>query len=457
MSSISSLITPVTFTGQSKFSSDFQTIINRAVQLQSLNLQTLVTQEQNTQAQQNSLQALDQTFAKLQTATTALTAAVGLASYTATLDNPATANVTLSDGATAGTYQLEVQSLGSHTQSISDDSLLTVSSPTSQNISSSGTFTLTVNGTESTITPLSNTLQGLVNAINGNPALGVSASIVNVGSSGSPDYRLAIQATDLGAVSVQLNDGTQDLLNTVSTGTLASYKVDNLPTPITSTSDTITLAPGVTVLLQQVSPPNVPTTITVGQSGDAAQTALQNFATAYNAVVDQLAQSHGSNGNALQGDSILFSANSVLHQINSYVGSGTGAAGLSTIGLDLDKTGHLTFNASEFQATANSGLSNITQFLGDTTSGFIAATSNALDQLENPVDGLLKSEENSTAASITSLTSKIYDQIDFINNYQQNLALQLAQSDAVIAQLESQSSYLTTLFNYNNNNSNGNN
>ena len=182
MSSISSLITPGTFTGQSKFSSECYSSSKRPVQLQSLNLQTLVTQEQNTQAQQNSLQALDQTFAKLQTATTALTAAVGLASYTATLDNPATANVTLSDGATAGTYQLEVQSLGSHTQSISDDSLLTVSSPTSQNISSSGTFTLTVNGTESTITPLSNTLQGLVNAINGNPALGVSASIVNVGS-----------------------------------------------------------------------------------------------------------------------------------------------------------------------------------------------------------------------------------------------------------------------------------
>ena len=74
---------------------------------------------------------------------------------------------------------------------------------------------MTVNGVNHTITPAQNTLQGLVNAINADSSTGVSASIVNVGGSGSPDYRLSVQSNALDAVTVQLNDGTNDLLNTI--------------------------------------------------------------------------------------------------------------------------------------------------------------------------------------------------------------------------------------------------
>ena len=452
-SSINPLITVATFSGQSKYSQDFQQVLTRAVQLQSLNLQNLQIQQQNTQAQQNALQSLDASFIGLQSAVTGLSNATGLASLSTSVGNPSVASLSLSAGASTGVYTLEVTDLGSRTQTVSATGLPTVSDPASQNISSSSSFTLTVNGINTTITPAQNTLQGLVDTINANSSLGVTASILNVGGSGAPDYRLALQSKDLGPVSVQLNDGTNNLLNTIATGTLASYKLDGLSTPITSNSDTITLSPGVTVTLLGTNA-GAPTTISINQDTTAIHNALQSFVTAYNATADQLSKSHGQSGNALQGDSVLFSAQSALQAINGYTGGS--ASPLSFLGLDLDNSGHLTFNSTEFQASASQGFSALSSYLGNSTSGFIQAANSALQNLEDPTAGIVKNEEEQLTASLNGLNTKIGDQVDYINNFQQTLLTQLSQSDAAIYQLEQQSTLYEGLFNTNNKNSNGN-
>ena len=450
-SSINPLITVATFSGQSKYAQDFQQVLTRAVQLQSLNLQNMQIQQQNTQAQQNALQSLDTSFTGLQTAVAGLSNATGVASLSTSVGNSSVAAVSLSAGASTGVYTLEVTDLGSRTQTVSATGLPTVSDPASQNISSASSFTLTVDGVNTTITPAQNTLQGLVDAVNANSSLGVTASIVNVGGSGTPDYRLALQSKDLGPVSAQLNDGTNNLLNTVTTGTLASYKLDGLPTPITSSSDTITLSPGVTVNLLGTNAGS-PTTISINQDTTAIQNALQSFVTAYNATADQLSKSHGQSGNALQGDSILFSAQSALQAINGYTG---GSSPLSSLGLDLDNSGHLTFNSTEFQASASQGFSALAAYLGSSTSGFIQAANSAIQNLEDPITGAVKNEEEQLTIALSSLNTKIGDQVDYINNFQQTLLTQLSQSDAAIYQLEQQNTFYTGLFNTNNN-SNGN-
>ena len=87
-------------------------------------------------------------------------------------------------------------------------------------------------------------MNALAQAINTSNA-GVSATILNLGSPTAPDYRLSLQSTSLGPTTIQLNDGTQDLLTTLTTGTPAKYQVDGQPsTPISSNSSTVTIAPG---------------------------------------------------------------------------------------------------------------------------------------------------------------------------------------------------------------------
>lgn len=449
---VANQITSLTFNGQSKYSADFQNILTKAAQSDSIQLSGLDDQANNDQNRLSALQTLDQSFAALQTAIDNLSTAVGPTALSASVGNPALASVSLGSGATAGSYQLEIDNLGAPTQMISASSNSLVTDPTSQNIASGTTFELAVtdpslNSGQTQYTTINNpsgTLAGLVQAINAVSNSGVTASIVNVGPPSAPDYRLALQSTALGPVTVDLGVGSShtfsSILSLISTGANSGYQVDG--TPITGTSDMITLAPGVSVNLLQASKGN-PTTITVSQSTTNAQSALQQFATAYNQVVSQLQAQHGQNAGALSGDSILMTAQSVMSAINGY---GSNGSNLSSLGLDLSTNGNITFNASEFSAGLGGNFSALSQFLGDSTSGFIGSLTNSVQSLEDPTTGSLKSEENSVSQDLTSLNAKISDQVTQINQQQQTLYNQLSASDAVIFGLSDQQTFFTELF-----------
>ena len=106
--------------------------------------------------------------------------------------------------------------MGSSTSAISDGTT-TVTDPSTTNISSSSSYTLTVNGTATTLNLSSDNMDALATAINDANA-GVSATIVNLGSNSSPNYRLSVTSNEWGADTIQLNDGTNDLLTTLQTG-----------------------------------------------------------------------------------------------------------------------------------------------------------------------------------------------------------------------------------------------
>ena len=131
-----------------------------------------------------------------------------------------------------------------------------------------------MNGSATTITPSGTSLEDLANAINSAGA-GAQATIVNIGSNTTPDYRLSLTSAHLGTDSIQLNDGTNDLMDTLSTGTPALYKVNGSTTDVQSTSSQITLSPGLTVnLLAQTT---TPSTIQVSTSFSGLQNGLSNF------------------------------------------------------------------------------------------------------------------------------------------------------------------------------------
>ena len=183
-----------------------------------------------------------------------------------------------------GSYSVDVTDLGSYSTSVSDPSLPAVADPNSSSISTSSTYTLTVNGTTTTITPAGSSLMDLAQAINSASA-GVQASVVNTGSS----YSLVVRSTNLAGDSIQLNDGSQDLLDTLTTGTPAIYDISGLGSatqPIDSSSRTVTLAPGVTINLLQQTPSGQPATVTVSRDTSGVGTAISSFVDAYNAAVD---------------------------------------------------------------------------------------------------------------------------------------------------------------------------
>src|ERR1035441_7331554 len=304
------------FTGSSTFASDFQSVITRAVAIASLPLNQYQSQKTDMTAQSTALTGLDTTFAALQTAIQNLDTATGSASYSSTSSDPTSVGATIGAGAMAGTYTVDVVSLGSATSTLSGAAFPAVFDPYSTSISTSKGFSLTVNGTSFSIQPTDGSLVGLAQAIN-NSAANVQASLVNVGSAGSPSYRLAIRSTKLGADTIQLNDGTSDLLDTLSTGTQATYHVNGLSTLLASDSRTITLAPGVSANLLQTTG-GQPATITVGRNTTSVQSGLTAFVTAYNAAVDAIDAQRGTAAGPLSGQSVLGSLTDILRQVTQY-------------------------------------------------------------------------------------------------------------------------------------------
>lgn len=438
----SSTVTPVTFSGSSTFSSAFQQVITRAVGIASLPLQSLQTQVSTFTSQQSTLSGIGADFSALQTAIQSLDSATG-GSPSATVSDNSSITASASTGALPGTYTIQVDDPGSSTVTLSNSSGTTVTDPTSGNISSSGSFTLTVNGTATTITPSGTSLEALASAINTSQA-GVQATIVNVGSNASPDYRLSIVSNNLGGDTIQLNDGTNDLLDTLTTGTDAQYRVNGSSTDVQSPSSQLTLSPGLTVNILAAS--SGPVTITVSNSYSGLQSAISNVVSAYNAAFTAIEKNVGQNGGALSGDSLIYTLSSALTQIAQYTSAG-GSGNVSTLadlGVTLGSNGQLSFDPTVF---ASASPADIQQFLGSTSSsGFLQTVNNSLNVVTDSTTGLIASEYDSLSGQITATNSKISDEQDRINTLQTNLQAQLSQADAAIATLQSQNTYFQELF-----------
>src|ERR1035441_5309462 len=204
-SSTSSIASP-TFNGSSTFSSSFQQVLTRAVQMASLPIQQLQNNVNDLTNQQTALTQLESTFQSLDVALQNIGVASG-GSISANVSDQSVVSATTTSAAQPGTYSIQVDGLGSYTTAVSQAGSTAVTDPTTQNISSASSFPLSVNGTNTTITPAATSLEGLATAINGSSA-GVQATIVNLGSTTSPDYRLVVTGTSLHADSIQLTGGS---------------------------------------------------------------------------------------------------------------------------------------------------------------------------------------------------------------------------------------------------------
>jgi flagellar hook-associated protein 2 len=281
-----------------------------------------------------------------------------------------------------------------------------------------------------------------VTAIN-NSGDGVQATIVNVGSTSSPDYRLAVTSDNLAPDSIQLTDTTgTDLLGTLSTGSNTQYTVNGQSNVIYSNTNDVTLSPGLTVQLYQQTAS--PVTITVSQTYSGLQSALSNLSSAYNSAVSALAADRGQNGGALTGDQIIYQLSEMLQSIATYANGGGSVNSLSDLGLTLSQSGQMSFDSSTFNGAETNA---IQQFLGSTsTSGFLQTANSDLLSMTAPVTGLLQSQDNNLQTQIGSDNAQIAQQQTIISDLQTNLTQQLSAADAAIATLQAQTSYFQQLF-----------
>jgi flagellar hook-associated protein 2 len=430
-------------TGTSTFASDLQASVTRALAIASLPMQTLQDDQSQISSKTSELSTLGGLFNSLQTALQGISSGTGSNALQASVGDSSILSASVTGSPLAGAYSIDVLNPGS--PSSAESSATTITDPTSQNISSSSSFTLTVGTSTYNIALATNSLNALASAINASGAP-VQAVVVNLGSPESPSYQLALQSTALGNVALQLNDGTNNLLTSLTTGTDGSYTVNGQPPGgITTDSATVTVAPGLNVNLLAAGS----TTVTVSSSLSSVSSELSSFVTAYNAAFTELEKNFGTNGGALTGDSTVLSMQQALTQMISYQGSGGSITSLAQLGVEFTQQGTLTFDSSALSGLSQSQVNDALTFLGDpNSSGFLQFANNTLNGITDPTTGLVASETQTLQTENTNDQNQINNDQAQLTLLQTNLQTQMAQANALIAQLQQQNTLLQGLFQY---------
>src|SRR6266550_5286105 len=102
------------FNGNSRYSSDFQAVIDRATAIASMPITQLQSQKTSLTDQTTALTGLGDKFSKLQSAIEGITQSLGGSSFQATVSDPSKLSVTLGDGAMEGNYSVEVLNAGKY-------------------------------------------------------------------------------------------------------------------------------------------------------------------------------------------------------------------------------------------------------------------------------------------------------------------------------------------------------
>jgi flagellar hook-associated protein 2 len=437
-----STITPLSLANVSQYSSDYQNVLNRAVQIAEIPLTALQTQDTNVLAQNTALGTLETAatslFTSLQTlGTDAASQAIG-----ATSSNPATLTATATGASTATTYT--INSVTSIASAASEDSIKSYadSAATPVSASSTNTLQLTVGTQNYSLTLGTNNLTSLRDAINASGAP-VTASILTT----SNGNYLSVTANATGATALQLVDdpvtatnphgANTELLTQANQGGNAEFSLNGID--IKQSSNTVnSVIPGVTLQLLQKS--STPVTVSLQSDPTQLSTDLQTFVTNYNALEQALAAQQGSNQGGLNGDPAVTQLQQTLRQITGFFTTSGTITNLGGLGISFaDTTGTASFDQTAFSALSAQNISDGFSFLNSLTTGsgnFVAQ----LQSFTDPISGLIATEVQGNSSTDKDLQSQISTLTDRINTMQSTLGLELAKADAQEAELQSQQS-----------------
>jgi flagellar hook-associated protein 2 len=402
---------------------------------------TELTNEQTALSEQYSaLSAISTDLTSLQTAVEGIDSAVS-GSYGAAVSKSGVVTAAVGTGAVAGTYSIEVESAGAYASSLS------ASGWTGTGSDAGGTYNLVIGGTSHSIASTDGSASSVAAAINQQYGDQVQATVVNVGSDASPDQRVSLQSTTLGAQTLDIQDSNSNSLQSQGAdGSLASYIVDASGNTVTSDSRSLTVATGLTLNILSADPGN-PVTITVSGNDNALSTALSSFSTAYNKVVTDLQAQRGTSAGPLQGQPILSALTRAIGNLATYSSSSsTGLNGLAAMGLKLGENGQLTFTSATLDSAYSSSPSAVASFLGSVTGGgWLLSATSSLTNLLDPATGLVTDAETNIQTQSTSIASQITAKNAQIATMKKNLTAQMAAADAMIATIEQQASYITQM------------
>lgn len=445
-------ISPLVFSGVSAFSSDFQTIVDRAVAIAELPIKQMQNQQTDILSRKmsaGSLQSAIEALAKSVASLGKIGARKGVA---ATSSDSTKVSIATTSGTTAATYEItDITSIVSAAAESSGSGAVPAGYATSDAtpVSNSPTreLTLTVGGESKTFTLAEdqNTLIGLRDAIN-SQGLGVTATILTTGTGENPNY-LSVTVDKPGATTLKLVDdpnGTPaDLLTSNNQGTDTVFKLNGV---LVSKASTLIndVVPGVSFNVLKTTEADESITIKLSENRTELTGALKDLATKYNAVASLLNAQVGTNAGMLSGNNIIQAAQQAMRTLTQSIGTGS-IRSLGALGIELSDTGQMSFNEDVFNALKPADVSAGFAFLGSSTTG-LGALDKQFTAISDPITGLIKNQADQWDKADKRLTSQIETITERISKMQSALQAKLQQADSLLARLESQQNVLDASF-----------
>ena len=421
---------------------DVNSIVSQLMQVEQQPLVDLTTKESSYKAKLSAVGGLKSSLSTFQNAVQALSNVTKFQTMKVTAADSSIATATGTASANPGSYALEVSKLAQAQKLVSagqassstaigtgvitfDFGTIDVGAGSFDSTTGKYTgasFTTNGSGTKTvTIDSTNNSLAGIRDAIN-KAGIGVTASIVNDGST-SP-YRLVLTDTNTGKtnsmkISVSGDAALQTLLNHDPSGAPAAqafsetisaqnaeFKVDGIG--VSKSSNTVTdVIPGVTLTLAKTNAGS-PTSISVSRDSAGITTAVNQFVAAYNQINQALTSVSAYNASTkqaavLNGDATVRSIQTQIRGVLSApvtgdAGAPTTLTTLSQIGVALQKDGTLAVDNAKLQNAVSTNFADI--------AGLFAATGASSDSLVTYSAGSDKTKAGTYALNVTRLATQ---------------------------------------------------
>jgi flagellar hook-associated protein 2 len=434
-------LSPLTFTGVSAYSDDFQTILSRASTIANLPVKAL--QNEQSDVVQRKVLATN-----LQTSVQSLADALGSLAdvgdhqgVSASSSDSSVVSVVSTTATTPATYVLS--EITSPASAASETSATGYADSKADAVSTNGTMKLTVGGktVEFTLDSGQNNLVGLRDKIN-NLGLGVTATILTTGTGSKPNY-LSISANTTGKTTLSLVDdpgGTPKAwLTSTNQGSNAEFKLNGVSVS-KSTNLINDVVPGITFQIAGTTSGSKSVTLSLASDRSQLKSALNTFVSTFNAVSAEVDGQIGESAGVLTGDTMVRQVQQSLRKLTNFGGSGS-VKNFADLGLEMDNSGKLSLNSETFSALSDTQISAAFTFAGSGTGG-IGSLKKGLTQLSDSVSGLIQVQIDQYDKTDDRLTQQISDLNTRNAVAQAALSLKLQQADTLLAQLESQQTVL---------------
>jgi flagellar hook-associated protein 2 len=438
-----SVFAPVTLTGVGQYSSDLQSVLNRAVAIATIPITALQNRDATVLSKESLLGQLQTTVQAVATDLSALGTAASSKALSANSSDPSVVSA-IDSGATAPA-NYTINSVTSIAAAASENSLTSYANAATP-VSSTGSMALVVGSHtyDFSLTSGANNLPGLAKEINSLNA-GVNASVLTTAGA---DY-LSVSADATGATTLQIIDDPITATNPTGTNTQwltdanqggnAVFHLNGIK--VTQSSNTVNdIIPGITFNILDTS--TTPVTLSLATDPTQLTSALQTFVTDYNSLRTALNAQEGPAAGALSADMSVIQLEDAMRHLTGYTSSTTGnIQSLSDLGITFSSSGQASFDPTVVSGLSDSQLTDALNFIGSATTG-LGGLSQTFQELSNPTTGLIAAEANGLSTTDRSLQSQITTLTSRLTLMQDNLASQLSSADAAIAELQSQQSEL---------------